>query len=267
MKLLADKRMIFGIALILIIFTLSFFADFFSPYAIGDRGIEFRLCPISGEHLLGCDLNGADVFTLLLHGGAVSLFVGFSTVIISSVLGTIIGLITGYWGGSVDFIFMRVVDILMAFPGILLALFMTAVMGPSLNNIILAICFTGWIGFARLIRGQVMSLKNFEHVEAARAIGLSDFKIISRHIFPFLSAPLIVHGTFSLSGVIIVESSLSFLGLGPQGQVASWGELLSQGKEVLIEAPSLTLAPGLAIVFTVLALNFVGDALRDYFEP
>lgn len=266
-ELLKDTRVKVGLIVLALLIIISLFAPMIAPYKMSERAIENRLCEISSEHLLGCDLNGADVLSSLFYGGRVSLFVGFVTVTISLLIGTLLGLASGFFGGWFDFLLMRAVDILMAFPGILLALFMTAMLGPGLENIIIAISLTGWIGFTRLVRGQVLSIKNLEHVEAAKAIGVRSWPIIFRHIFPLLTAPLIVHATFSLSGVIIVESSLSFLGLGPQGDIASWGELLSQGKEVLVEAPILTLAPGLAIVLTVLSLNFLGDALRDYLDP
>ena len=262
-----DSRVKVGFIILLSLILISLFAPVLSPFELSDRSIENRLCEASTEHILGCDLNGGDVLSSLFHGGRVSLFVGIVTVSLGLFIGTFIGLLTGFFGGWFDFLFMRVVDILMAFPGILLALFMSAVLGPGIENIIIAISLTGWIGFARLVRGQTLGIKKLEHVEAARAIGVGSFPIIFRHIFPMLTAPLIVHATFSLSGVIIVESGLSFLGLGPQGDMASWGELLSQGKEVLVEAPILTLAPGLAIVLTVLSLNFLGDALRDYLDP
>ena len=243
--------------------------SFLIPIFMEDQKLELssRLCAPSSNHLLGCDLNGGDVLISVLRGGRVSLIISFITVFLTFSLGLFVGLITGYWGGVIDNFIMGAVDLLMAFPGILLALFMTSILGPSYQNIIIAMCITGWIGSARLIRGQAMSLRSREHVQAAVAIGQSHWSILTKHIFPLCLAPLIVHSTFSLSGIIIVESSLSFLGLGPQEGILSWGGLLSQGKTVLIQAPWLTLAPGAAIMITVLSLNFIGDSLRDFFDP
>ena len=162
---------------------------------------------------------------------------------------------------------MRAVDLVMAFPGILLAMTLTTLLGPTVINIVLAISLTGWTAAARLVRGQVLSLNEREYVTAARALGAVDRRIIWRHIFPGTISPLLVHATFSLSGVIIVESSLSFLGFGAQDSAASWGSLLGQGRTVLTEAPHLSIAPGMAIALTVLSLNFIGDSLRDALDP
>lgn len=266
MNLVKDKRFFLGIIGLLVILCLSFLASYFLNLS-SELDITKRLCSLSWEHPLGCDLNGGDVLNSLLKGGRISLGVSFATVLITFSVGVLIGILTGYVGGFWDQVFMRFADIIMAFPGILLALFLAAVLGPSYTNLIIAMSVTGWVGAARLVRGQTLSLREREHVQAAKAIGQSTVMILLRHISPLLFAPLIIHATFSLSGVIIAESSLSFLGLGPESGILSWGGLLGQGKTVMGQAPWLTLAPGIAIMITVMSLNFMGDALRDYFDP
>lgn len=216
---------------------------------------------------LGFDLHGGSVLTAMLYGARTSLYISFLTVIISITLGTSIGLLAGFFRGWVDAVLMRIVDLLMAFPGILLAMAMAALMGPSVHNVVFAIAATGWTSSARLIRGQALSLREREYVLAAQAMGAKTSRLLLLHVFPATLSPLIVQATFSLSGVIIVEAGLSFLGLGAQDGAPSWGALLGQGRTVLTEAPYLSVVPGLAIAILVLSLNFVGDALRDLLDP
>jgi peptide/nickel transport system permease protein len=216
---------------------------------------------------LGFDLYGGSVLTAMLYGARTSLYISFLTVIISISLGTFIGLLAGFFRGWVDAVLMRIVDLLMAFPGILLAMALAALMGPSVHNVVFAIAATGWTSSARLIRGQALSLREREYVLAAQAMGAKISRLLLFHVFPATLSPLIVQATFSLSGVIIVEAGLSFLGLGAQDGAPSWGALLGQGRTVLTEAPYLSIVPGLAIAILVLSLNFVGDALRDLLDP
>lgn len=262
-----DKRFWVAFIVMALIVLGILLAPAIAPYAPGEAQIVDRLCPTSSAHILGCNLDGGDVFTDLLYGGRTSFYISFLTVLISVSIGTCLGLMSGYWGGSFDFVLMRLVDILMAFPGILLAMVLSAVMGPSVHNVVFAISATGWIATTRLIRGQVLTLREREYVVAAQSLGVRTPQLLVKHILPMLWAPLIIQATFSISGVIIVESSLSFLGLGAQKGALSWGALLSQGKEVLTEAPLLSLAPGLAIVVVVLSLNALGDSLRDILDP
>jgi ABC-type dipeptide/oligopeptide/nickel transport system permease subunit len=229
--------------------------------------IARRLAPPSAAHWLGNDLTGGDVLTGIIYGTRTSLYIGFVTVFLSITLGVSIGLLAGYRRGAIDMILMRTVDLLMAFPGILLAMALAALMGPDLHNVVLAITATGWTSSARLVRGQVLSLTEREYVTATRALGASGWRIVLKHIFPGTMSPLVVLATFSLSGVIIIEASLSFLGLGAQDGAPSWGAILSQGRTQLVEAPHLAVAPGVAIFLVVLALNFLGDALRDALDP
>ncbi len=220
----------------------------------------------SRAHPLGQDRLGRDVLAGILYGGRVSLAVGFSVVGVSLVVGTGLGLWAGYRGGWVDEVLMRVVDILLAFPGILLAIALAGVLGPSLRNLIIALCAMGWVGFARLVRGEVLSLREREFVTAARVLGAGPLRIALSHLLPNLVGVLAVQATFGLAGTILAESTLSFLGLGPQ-DVPTWGGLLSQGVDYLLFAPHLALFPGLAILVAVLGINVLGDVLRDRLDP
>lgn len=249
----------------------AIFAPWLAPTAPDDMDIVMRMTPpdFSGpaSEWLGRDINGGSVLTAMLYGARTSLYISFLTVTISVTVGTAIGLLAGYRRGWVDTLLMRVVDLLMAFPGILLAMALAALMGPSINNVVFAIAATGWTSSARLIRGQTLSVREREYVVATRALGATGFRQVVKHIFPATLSPLTVHATFSLSGVIVVEASLSFLGLGAQDGAPSWGAILGQGRTVLTEAPFLSVIPGCAIALLVLALNFIGDALRDILDP
>jgi len=214
-------------------------------------------------HPLGRDMLGRDVLSRLLLGARVSLKVGFLVVGITSVLGVLIGMGAGYAGGWIDEIVMRTIDILLAFPGLLLAIAMTAVLGPDLDHVILALCIMGWTGFARLARGQTLVLRELPFVEAARAAGAGPGRILLRHLLPNLLAPVIVQATLGIAGAIAAEASLSFLGLGVQPPEPSWGSMLNEGTSCLREAPHIALFSGLAISAVLLGLNFFGDGLRD----
>lgn len=217
-------------------------------------------------HPLGQDRLGRDVLAGILHGGRVSLTVGLAVVGVSLLLGTAVGFVSGYLGGWVDEVVMRVVDVLLAFPGILLAIALAGVLGPSLGNVVFALSVLGWVGFARLVRGEVLALKEREFVIASRVLGAGPWRLALRHILPNLAGPLAVQATFAVAGTILAESSLSFLGLGPQ-DVVTWGGMLSQGVDYLLFAPHLALFPGLAIMGTVLGINLLGDGVRDRFDP
>jgi peptide/nickel transport system permease protein len=266
--LATNPRFIMGLLVIATLIFMAIFAPYISPYDLEQSDFMDRLCSPSSEHWLGCDINGNDILTVMIYGARSSLYVGFLTVLLSLILGVSIGLISGYFRGMIDLVLMRIVDVFMAFPGILLAMAISSLLGPSLNTVILAIAATGWTSAARIVRGQVLSIREREHVLAARAIGVSHLKIMIRHILPLTLSPLLVHATFSLSGVIIVEAGLSFLGLGAQGsETMTWGGLLGQGSEIqLDQAPYITIVPGLAIFILVMGLNFLGDALRDAFD-
>lgn len=267
-KLKGNARFWIGASILAITFVIAVFAPWLAPYKLGDADLLERLCAPGPGHVLGCDIEGEDVLSLMLYGTRISLYVAFLTVIISMSIGTVVGLVSGYWRGWVDLVIMRFVDIFMAFPGILLALTLTAIMGPSLYTIIFAIAVSGWTSTARLVRGQVLSIREREFVQASRALGAQSGRLIRKHIFPSILTPLIVHGSFSLSSVIIVEAGLSFLGFGARDSVLTWGGLLGQASQVEVDlAPHLALIPGLAIFVLVVGLNFLGDALRDALDP
>ena len=207
------------------------------------------------------------VFSRIVYGARISLQVGFIAVGISLVIGTVLGAIAGYYGGIVDYIISSITDIAWALPVSLLAIALVAALGPSLNNLILAVSLVSWSGFARLVRGQFLTLREKEFVEAAKALGYSDSRIIFRHILPNAVAPIIVLTTLEVPKAIIIEASLSFLGLGAQPPTPSWGSIMNSGKDFILEAPWISIFPGLMIMIIVLGFNLFGDALRDILDP
>lgn len=267
LSIIKDPRIIFSFLTISTFFFTAFMGESFLSLDSSEGHLALKLCLPQRDHPLGCDFFGKDILYEMVQGTRISLYIAFLTVGLSTLIGTCAGLIAGYYKGLTDTIIMRVVDILMAFPGILLAMSLAALLGPNLNNLVIAISSTGWTSTARLVRGQVLSLSEREYIQAARAIGASSPRILFYHILPSLLTPLLVSISFSLSGVILIEASLSFLGLGAQGETPSWGALLNQGRTVLSEAPHLSIIPGMAIILIVLAFNFLGDGLRDHLDP
>ncbi|MFH0809449.1 MAG: nickel transporter permease [Pseudomonadota bacterium] len=257
-RLLRGRLALIGAALIAALVVCATASPWLAPQNPQKMSLEEELRPPSAQHLLGQDKFGRDIFSRVIHGARVSLLVGTVTVLVSLSLGICLGCTAGYFGGVVDEIFLRVVDIFLAFPGILLALSLMAVLGPSLSNVIIALCLVGWVSYARLARGQVLSLKERDFVVAARAAGASDRRIIFRHILPNVLAPLTVEATFGMGSAIVAEAALSFLGLGVQPPTPSWGSMLNEGRQFLLIAPHLTTFPGLAIMLVVLGFNFVG---------
>jgi peptide/nickel transport system permease protein len=237
------------------------------PFDPADQELPLRLEGPTGLHWFGLDELGRDIFARVLSGARISLLVGLVVVGVSSLVGTLLGSIAGYFGGKVDEAISRVMDILLAFPGLLLAIAMVAVLGPSLTNVILALSLIGWVGYARLVRGQVLRARELEFVQAARALGASTPRILARHVIPTALPAVTVQATLGMGGAILAEASLSFLGLGVQPPTPSWGTMLSYGKAHLLEAPHLTIFPGLAIAILVLGFNFLGDGLRDALDP
>jgi peptide/nickel transport system permease protein len=226
-----------------------------------------RLEGPSKEHLLGLDDLGRDVFSRVVYGARVSLRVGFSVVVLASTVGILLGAIAGYFGGKVDTAIMRLSDMLLAFPGILLAIALVAVLGPSLNNVVLALSVIGWVGYARLVRGQILKVRQMEFVTAAEALGARSPRIIFRHLLPNVLSPVIVMATLGLAGAILAEAALSFLGLGVQPPTPSWGAMLTTGRQYLGLANHLAIYPGIAIMLAVMGLNFLGDGLIDALDP
>lgn len=255
-----------GAAILLLLLVAALGAPVLAPYNPLRQDLANDLVAYSADHLLGTDKLGRDILSRTLYGARISLTVGFATVALSLAIGLLAGSLAGYLGGWVDLLLMRFVDILLAFPGILLAIAFTAVLGPGLDHVILALCLIGWTGYARLVRGEIIALREREFIQAARALGGSPRRIIVRHLLPNLLAPLLIQATFGLAAAIIAEGSLSFLGLGVEAPTPSWGSMLNDGRQFLLVAPHLTTYPGLAIMITVFALNLVGDGLQERFQ-
>lgn len=256
-----------GAAIVLLAVLAAIVGPVIVPFDPADQELALRLEGPTGQHWFGLDELGRDIFARVLSGARISLLVGLVVVGVSSVVGTLLGSIAGYFGGLVDESLSRVMDILLAFPGLLLAIAMVAVLGPSLTNVILALSLIGWVGYARLVRGQVLRARELEFVQAARALGASTPRILARHVIPTALPAVTVQATLGMGGAILAEASLSFLGLGVQPPTPSWGTMLSYGKAHLLEAPHLTIFPGLAIAVLVLGFNFLGDGLRDALDP
>jgi peptide/nickel transport system permease protein len=250
---------------------LTVLAALFGPAIAGFdpafQDLPLRLEGPSAMHWFGLDELGRDILARLLVGARVSLLVGAVVVGISATIGTLLGSIAGYYGGIADDVVSRVSDILMAFPGLLLAIAVVAVLGPSLTNVVLALTLIGWVGYARLMRGQVLRVRELEYVQAARALGAAAPRVLARHIVPAALPALIVQASLGMGGTILAEASLSFLGLGVQPPTPSWGTMLNYGRSHLLDAPHLTIFPGLAIAVLVLGFNFIGDGLRDALDP
>jgi peptide/nickel transport system permease protein len=252
-----------GVAVLILLALSSLLAPLLAPHDPLRQNLDQDLVAYSSDHPLGTDKLGRDILSRTIYGGRISLLTGIATVLISLAIGVLAGSLSGYFGGWLDLLLMRLVDILMAFPGILLAIALTAVLGPGLNHVILALCLIGWTGYARLVRGEILSLREREFVQAARGLGCPPKRIISRHLLPNLLPPLMIQATFGLAAAIVAEGSLSFLGLGVEPPTPSWGSMLNDGRQFLLVAPHLTTYPGLALMLTVLALNIVADTLQE----
>jgi peptide/nickel transport system permease protein len=255
-----------GAAVLLLFASAALFAPVLSPYNPLSQNLDQDLITHSAQHLLGTDKLGRDILSRIIFGARISLLVGASTVALSLLIGVGVGAISGYAGGFVDLLLMRLIDILMAFPGILLAIAFSAVLGPGLDHVIVALALIGWTNYARLVRGEILSLRERDFVHAARALGCRPTRVIVLHLLPNLLPPLLIQATFGVAAAIVAEGSLSFLGLGVAPPTASWGSMLNEGRQFLLVAPHLTTYPGIALVLTVLALNLVGDALQDRLE-
>jgi peptide/nickel transport system permease protein len=262
-----NRFAICGATVVAGLFILSFLAPYLTPYAPDDLDAYHVLLPPTGAHWLGTDELGRDVLTRIIYGARISLKVGFVSVGIAAVIGTVAGLFAGYYGGWIDQLLMRFVDIMLCFPTFFLMLAVIAMLEPSIWYIMIIIGLTGWMGVARLVRAEVLSLRERDFILAARAIGASDLRIIFVHILPNALSPVIVTATLGVAGAILTESALSFLGIGVQPPVPSWGNMLTAGKDYLEFAWWLSLFPGLAILVTVIAYNLVGEGLRDALDP
>lgn len=242
-------------------------APWLLPWDPAAQDLPNRLQGPTWQHWFGLDELGRDILARVLLGARVSLMVGLVVVGVSSIVGLIVGGVSGYYGGRIDQVIGRTMDVLMAFPGMLLAIALVAVLGPSLVNVVLALAVIGWVGYARLVRGQVLRAREFEYVTAARAVGAGTSRILARHVLPTALPPLLVQATLGLAGAILSEAALSFLGLGVQPPTPSWGTMINGGRVHLIDAPHLTVFPGLFLAVVVLGFNFLGDGLRDAIDP
>ncbi|PKG23008.1 D-ala-D-ala transporter subunit [Niallia nealsonii] len=252
---------------ILFLISCAIFPQWIAPYAPTKMFSDAIMQAPSASHFLGTDYFGRDIFSLIVYGSRTSLFIGFLSVFLAALLGMLIGSISGYIGGIVDLLFMRVIDILMTIPGMLLALAFAAALGPSLMNIILAITISALPGYARLMRGQIISLKDRNYVIASKSIGVSSIVVFFRHILPNAYSPLLVMATNGLGTSILLGAGLSFLGLGIVQEIPDWGTLLSQGRGYLSAAWWIATFPGLAITLFVLSANILGDSFRDFLDP
>lgn len=261
------RRFVLASAGVILLVGMALLGPVLAPFDPAALDLERRLEGPSLSHPLGLDELGRDILSRLLWGARVSMLVGFSVVGSATLLGVLIGSTAGTLGGRVDTLLMRLLDVVLAFPGILLAIALVAVLGPALRHVILALVAIGWVSYARLVRGQILQLKEQEFVLAARSSGVSLPRLILRHLIPNVLPLVVVQASLGLAGAILAEASLSFLGLGIQPPTPSWGAMINAGRSHLVDAPHLALFPGLAIVLAVLAFNFLGDALVDRLDP
>ena len=252
-----------GFAIVCGIFLAAFLAPWILPWDSSVQDLPNRLQGPTWAHWFGLDELGRDILARVLLGARVSLLVGIVVVGVSSIVGMAVGAVSGYYGGHIDQAIGRLMDVLMAFPGMLLAIALVAVLGPSLVNVVIALAVIGWVGYARLVRGQVLRAREFEYVMAARAMGAGTVRILTRHVLPTAVPAMLVQATLGMAGAILSEAALSFLGLGVQPPTPSWGTMINGGRVHLLDAPHLTVFPGLFLAVVVLGFNFLGDGLRD----
>ena len=257
-----------GVVLVVIFTIFAIFAPWVAPQDPAYLDLPNRLSSSSTLHWCGTDELGRDILSRLIYGARISILVGISVVAVSFALGLIIGSLAGYYGGKLDrFVNIVVMNAFMSFPGILIAIAFIAFRGPGIFNLVLALSLGGWVGYARLVRAQVLAAREREFVEAARALGASDLRIVLVHILPNIIQPIIVQAAIGMAGAILAEATMSFLGLGVPPPTASWGAMLNDGRGHLFDAPHLVLWPAAAVMLAVLSFNFIGDALRDYLDP
>jgi peptide/nickel transport system permease protein len=265
-----NRLTIIGLVIVVVLVVVALSAPLIAPYEVGETNLSIRYLAPSSEHWFGTDSTGRDIFSRVVFGARISLQVGLIVVVVSAFFGTILGAIAGYYGGWVDRIVSGYVfNVFLAFPGLLLAIAMVAFLGAGLNKLILALCIIGWVGYARLIRGQVLKVREYDFVQAARALGASDTRILLIHILPNAIQPLIVQASLGMAGAVLSEAALSFLGLGVPPPAPSWGVMIEEARDLstLQAAPHALIFPGIAIALTVLAFNFIGDGLREYLDP
>lgn len=262
-----NKLALFGLGIVLFFIIVAIIAPLIAPYTYQDQNLIDRLQPPSRKHWFGTDDFGRDIYSRILYGARISLWVGFFSVLGSVILGTLLGIVSGYYGRWVDAIISRIFDIMLAFPSILLAIAVVAILGPSLQNALIAIAVINIPNFGRLVRSKVLSVKQEEYIMAARAVGMKDSRILFSHILPNSISPVIVQATLAIATAIIEAAALGFLGLGAQAPTPEWGKMLADSKEYLVQAPWTLFFPGIAIMLTVLGFNLMGDGLRDVLDP
>lgn len=266
-KILRDRFAVLGATVIVIFLVLAVLAPYIAPHDPFTQNLRNTLSGPRATHPLGTDLLGRDVLSRLLYGARVSLTIGAVVVGSASVIGSTLGVLAGYFGGKIDTLVSRLTDVVLVFPGIILAMAIAGMLGPGLINTMLALVATGWPAYCRLMRGQVLAAKQRGFVEAARAAGANDFRIIWYHILPNSIAPVVVMATMGMGGVILSAAALNFLGLGAQHPTPDWGVMINEGRALFSKAPHLSIYPGLAILMVVLGFNLLGDGLRDALDP
>ena len=265
-----NRLTIVGLIIVAILVVVAILAPWIATHDVGATNLSLRYLPPSSQYFFGTDSTGRDVFSRVVFGARISLKVGIVVVTVSAIVGTLLGALAGYYGGWIDRIISGYVfNVFLAFPGLLLAIAMVAFLGAGLNKLIFALCIIGWVGYARLIRGQVLKVREYDFVQAARALGASDARILLIHILPNAIQPLIVQASLGMAGAVLSEAALSFLGLGVPPPAPSWGVMIEEARDLstLQAAPHALIFPGLAIALTVLAFNFIGDGLREYLDP
>lgn len=267
MRLRKNKAALVGGGLIVFFLIIALVGPYFTPFSFEEQDLTNKLAPPSADHFFGTDHFGRDIFSRIIHGAKITLYIGFFSVVLGGTIGIFLGIISGYYGKKIDTVIMRVMDVLLAFPGILLALAIVSVLGGSLTNVIIAVAIFSVPVFARIVRSSTLEVKNLEYIDAIKVLGASDVRIICKHIFPNVTSPLIVQATLNIATAILAASGLSFLGLGADQPTPEWGLMLSDGRNYLFKAPHVAFFPGIAIVCVVLAFNILGDGLRDALDP
>lgn len=257
-----------GITIAAVIILVAIFAPFLATHDVNAQDLAIRFAEPSANHWFGTDALGRDIFSRILFGARISLQVGIVVVAVSGVIGVFIGSIAGFYGGWVDKILSGYIfNVILAFPGLLLAIALVAFLGAGLGKLILALCIIGWVGYARVMRGQVLKVREYDFVQAAKALGASNMRILFSHIMPNAIQPLIVQASLGMAGAVLSEASLSFLGLGIPPPAPSWGTMIEEARQYFSITPHVLAFPGIAIALTVLAFNFIGDGLREYLDP
>lgn len=259
--------LILGSCLTILIILVAIFAPAIEPHDPTKMVLSYKFIPPSSNHIFGTDNMGRDIFSRIIEGSRISLSIAFLVVIISVGIGTVIGLISGFFGGKIDMFFMRIVDVLLAFPTIVFALAISSVLGTGQINLVIAMCCIQWTRYARVARGEAILIKNAEYIDAARAIGNNSFQIMSKYFLPIIISKIVILMSLDIGGIILYCSSLSFLGMGAQPPSPDWGAMISDGKEYMRYAPWIAIFPGLAIAVSALAFNMLGDGIRDLLDP